>query len=40
MGLINETVNKAAINVALAMTKGSSFVIITIVSIFIYNLGG
>ena len=36
--LINETVNNAAINVAGAITRGSSFVNITIVSIFIYNL--
>ena len=38
--LINETVNNAAINVAGAITRGSSFVNITIVSIFIYNLCG
>ena len=36
--LINEAVNNAATNVAGAITKGSSFVNITIVSIFIYNL--
>jgi len=38
--LINEADNNAAINVAGAITKGSSFVNITIVSIFIYNLCG
>jgi hypothetical protein len=38
--LINEAANNAAINVAGAITRGSSFVNITIVSISIYNLIG
>lgn len=36
--LINEAANNAAINDAGAITKGSSLVIITIVSIFIITL--